>query len=124
MNAAKPYMGELLPGDERFIGPIVHGFQNKINRKNAIGAREICAKMKQAGMPLTEKRLRKVIHVIRVRGLVKCLIYGPKGYYISSSMNDGRRFTGEMRKKIKLMQDEEAAMTAQYNEYYSPQIFH
>ena len=117
-------MGELEPKDERFINLIVMGLKNKINTDRAIGARAICAKMKKAGYDITQSKLKQVMHVIRVRGWIKCLVHGPKGYYITASMKDGQRFTGDMRREIRLLQAEEKALTEQFNEYYSPGMFH
>ncbi len=124
MTSAKPYMGELKAGDERLIKPVVEGLKTKINKRKAIGLKTMCAKMTKAGYEITQSRLKQVIHVIRVRGLVKCLVDGPKGYYITASMRDGQRITSEMRRSIKLIQAEETALTEQFNEYYSPQLFH
>jgi len=117
-------MGELSPEDEKFIGPIVYGLRNKINRENSIGARKMCSSMKLAGYVIDAAKIREIIHVIRVRGLVKCLVHGPKGYYITASMQDGQRFTGQLRKHAERMDMEEKALTQQFNEYYSPGLFH
>lgn len=117
------YMGELEPEEERLIDPMVQGLKSKINRHSAIGSKKMCSLMKQAGYDITQLKLRQVIHVIRVRGLVKCLIHSPEGYYITASMRDGRRHTTEMRRKVKLLDLEEKALTEQFNEYYAPRMF-
>lgn len=118
------YMGALQPEDERYIAPMVAGLKDKINRQNAIGSKKICGKMKTAGYEISQEKIRQVIHVIRVRGLIKCLVHDSNGYYITASMRDGQRFTKEMRVWMELIEAEEKALTEQFNEYYSPQIFH
>jgi len=117
-------MGELNAKDEKLIRQMVRSLKDKVNRKNGVKIKFMCIKMKAAGYEVTQVKLRQVIHVIRVRGLVKCLIHGPEGYYISVSMRDGQRMTGDMRNRIRLLTAEEKALTEQFNEYYSPQMFH
>lgn len=117
-------MGELETEDEILIDKVVEGLKTKINRENGIGIKTMCGKMKAAGYDVTQAKLRQVIHVIRVRGLVKCLVRGPEGFYITASMSDGQRFTREMRRQLRLLTAEEKALTDQFNEYYSPQLFH
>ena len=67
-------MGDLSAADEHLIPIIVRGLKDKINPENAIGAKKIVGAMKSKGYDITIEKLRRIIHVIRVRGLITYLI--------------------------------------------------
>lgn len=117
------YMGELVPEDEKLIGPIVKGLKDKVNEQNAVGPKTISSKMKIVGYDISQEKLKQVMHVIRVRGLVKCLIDGPNGYYITAGLKEWTRYSLLMKGKIHRLEIEHKALSEQFKEYHSPRLF-
>ena len=73
------------------VPQVVEILINKIGKQNSITNDRIREIINQHKVILTNSRLRKIIHYIRIKGLVKCLIATNKGYYIS---NDVEEFMG------------------------------
>lgn len=73
------------------VPQVVEILINKIGKQNSITNDRIREIINQHKVILTNCRLRQIIHYIRIKGLVKCLIATNKGYYIS---NDVEEFMG------------------------------
>jgi len=73
------------------VPQVVEILINKIGKQNSITNDRIREIINQHKVILTNSRLRKIIHYIRIKGLVKCLIATNIGYYIS---NDVEEFMG------------------------------
>tara|TARA_R110002020_G_scaffold395633_1_gene605668 strand:- start:481 stop:867 length:387 start_codon:yes stop_codon:yes gene_type:complete len=67
---------------------IIKGLQNKIGNDKAVTNQYICDCLKEQQYKITNARLRKIIHNIRAKDLIPCLIATSKGYYISEDVNE------------------------------------
>lgn len=65
------------------VDNIVKGLGHRIGKNNAITSSRICDKMN-----LTAVRLRKIIHFIRINGLLFGLCSNSKGYYMASNLDE------------------------------------
>ena len=65
------------------VDTIVKGLGARIGKNNAITSSRICDKMN-----LTAVRLRKIIHFIRINGLLFGLCSNSKGYYMASNLDE------------------------------------
>ena len=62
---------------------IVKGIGSRTGKKNAVNSEKICKAMK-----ITPVRLRKIIHFIRINGLLYGLCSNSKGYYTAKGLNE------------------------------------
>ena len=70
------------------VPQVVEILKNKIGKQNSITNDKIREIINQHKAILTNSRLRQIIHYIRIKGLVKCLIATSKGYYISNNVEE------------------------------------
>jgi len=70
------------------VPQVVEILINKIGKQNSITNDRIREIINQHKVILTNSRLRQIIHYIRIKGLVKCLIATNKGYYISNDVEE------------------------------------
>jgi len=89
------------------------GLNRKIGKLNAITNKDICLSMKQAGYKLTDARLRKIIHHIRVNNLIPLLIATSKGYYISNDENEINQYIKSLSERINSIQEIKDALMHQ-----------
>lgn len=80
---------ELKNEEENVIVPMmVQGLKTKIGKENAITNKEMIAGLKKYGHKTNPARVRKMIHYIRINGLVERLVATSNGYYISNDKNE------------------------------------
>ncbi len=72
---------ELLP---RFI----EGFKKKIGPFNVISNAQIVINLKNDGYKISSVIVRKIIHHIRIKGLIENLIATSSGYYIARTVEE------------------------------------
>lgn len=70
------------------VPQVVEILINKIGKQNSITNDRIREIINQHKVILTNSRLRQIIHYIRIKGLVKCLLATNKGYYISNDVEE------------------------------------
>jgi hypothetical protein len=69
--------------------------------------------MKQAGYKLTDARLRKIIHHIRIKNIIPLLIATSKGYYISNDENEIELYIKSLNERINSIQEIKDALMYQ-----------
>jgi carbamoylphosphate synthase small subunit len=55
----------------------------------------------QTGVKVSGIHVRKMLHIIRTTGLVKCVVASQKGYYISNSSSEILTYLATLQKRIK-----------------------
>lgn len=80
---------------------VVKGLKNKIGKENAITNKVICEKLKNAGYKVSEPRLRKIIHHIRIEQLIVGLCCNSKGYYVTNSLEELGRYVESLAQRIR-----------------------
>lgn len=114
---------ELTDDEQAMVAPIVSGLRTKINKENAITNGEMCRSMRAHGYKITPVRMRKIIHHIRVNGLVKCLVSTSKGYYITGDIREGADYVKSLEQRIASIEQVRQALADQFGEYYAPPLF-
>ena len=79
---------ELTDYEMSILPIIVSGLETKVGKENAITNIEMVKAMKGAGHKLSPPRLRKIIHHIRITGLIERLVATSKGYYVSNDKEE------------------------------------
>lgn len=96
-------MGELVP-------VVVRGLAGKRGKENAITNKEICKRLKSYGYKISEPRLRKIIHHIRVEQLIVGLCCNSKGYYVTNCLQELGRYVESLAQRIRSQQRIHASM--------------
>ena len=82
------------------VDTIVKGLGARIGKNNAITSSRICDKMN-----LTAVRLRKIIHFIRISGLLFGLCSNSKGYYMASNLQEFEECIISLKQRIRSQVD-------------------
>ena len=83
----------LLPG-------MVKGLETKIGKENSITASKAIQKLRLNGYKVTPARFRKVVHHIRVNGLVPLLLATTKGYHVATSIHEAIDFVESLDQRM------------------------
>lgn len=95
---------------------LVKGLGLRRGEKNAITNGEMCEKLKDKGYPqISQPRIRKIIHHIRVQNLIPCLLSSSKGYYIETNPTDVRTYIESLRQRQSAINQIEVALENQLN---------
>ena len=83
---------------------VIKGLKSKYGKENAITNKKICEALKSKGYKVSEPRLRKVIHHIRVEQLIVGLCCNSKGYYVTDSIQELGRYVESLAQRIRSQQ--------------------
>ena len=61
-------------------------------KENAVTNWQIVEMLKDFGIKTNEVRIRKLIHVIHIEGLVKRLMATSKGYFVTTDINEYKKY--------------------------------
>lgn len=78
---------------------IVAGLETKNGKSKAVTSTYICKKIKERGEKINPARLRKIIHEIRITGLVENLIATSKGYYICTDKKEMQKYVDSLHQR-------------------------
>lgn len=81
---------------------VIRGLKTKVGEHNAITSTKMIKALRDRGHKLDGARLRKIIHVIRVKGLVPCLVASSKGYWIETSFEKLKEYKKSLKKRADL----------------------
>lgn len=101
----------------KLLPAIISGMKTKIGKQNAITATDAIKLMKQYGFKISGPRFRKVMHVIRVSGMVKGIVGTSQGYYIANSRDEWTKYLTSINERAKHIVSLQDALTSQYLEY-------
>lgn len=89
VNGFEEQTHELNDYERNTIVPLmVKGLETKIGKSNAITNKQMIVGLKRMGHTVNGAKVRKLIHHIRITGLVECLIATSKGYYITNDKKE------------------------------------
>lgn len=104
INNFEDYTQELTDYELTLVPIIVKGLSTKLGKHNAITNEVMTEKMKGAGHKVSTPRMRKIIHHIRVTGLVECLMATSKGYYISNDIEELKEYVNSLHQRADSIQ--------------------
>jgi len=110
INGFEYETGPLDDTELQMVAQFVKGFSGKIGADNAVTSDQIIFGMKARGYKITGARVRKIIHYIRIKGLVKNLVATSKGYYIETDPDKIKEYVNGLKQRA-------AAITAVANSY-------
>tara|TARA_R110000796_G_scaffold60332_1_gene139506 strand:+ start:14001 stop:14426 length:426 start_codon:yes stop_codon:yes gene_type:complete len=89
---------------ETLVPLVVLGLKNKIGKESAITNKAICEKLKLSNFKISEPRLRKIIHHIRIEQLIVGLCCNSKGYYVTDDLEELGRYVESLAQRIRSQQ--------------------
>ena len=98
---------------------ICRGMRTKRGIDNAIKSPGIVKALRSQGYKITDARLRKVLHVIRVSGMIKGIVASSKGYYIATKEDEYLNYIKSLKERIAHITSLRAAMIEQYSQEYA-----
>ena len=101
------------------VPQVVEILINKIGKQNSITNNRIREIINQHKVILTDSRLRKIIHYIRIKGLVKCLIATNKGYYISNDVEEFMSYIDSLTQRENSIRSIRYALLEQHVEVFN-----
>ena len=96
------------------VPQVVEILKNKIGKQNSITNDKIREIINQHKAILTNIRLRQIIHYIRIKGLVKCLLATNKGYYISNDVEEFMSYMDSLAQRERSILSIRWALSDQY----------
>lgn len=101
------------------VPQVVEILINKIGKQNSITNNRIREIINQHKVILTDSRVRKIIHYIRRKGLVKRLIATSKGYYISNDVEEFMSYIDSLTQRENSIRSIRYALLEQEGEVFN-----
>lgn len=78
---------------------LIKGFNNVLGRDNAITNSKIRAVLAKEKIEISDARIRKLIHYIRINGLIERLAATSSGYYIANNPGDYKLYIESLKQR-------------------------
>jgi len=101
----------------RLLPAIYEGMKTKIGKENAITNSEAVRKMKAHGLKITDARFRKILHVIRVSGMIEGIVGTSKGYYIARNRDEWVSYLKSINERLAHIQSLRDALADQFDNW-------
>jgi len=109
------YTAELSDYERDTLLPaVMRGMESKRGRENAISNKSAITKMKSVGYEITEPRFRKIMHVIRVSGMMPGIVADSNGYYIAVTNDEWEKYLDSIAERSKHIMSLRDALNDQY----------
>ena len=96
---------------------MVNSMKGHIGAGAAISSTEAIAKMKKHGMKITGPRFRKIMHVIRVSGMVPGIVGTSTGYFVANNYEEYGKYLTSINERLTHIQSLRDAITEQYDNF-------
>ena len=108
---------ELTEYERKILQPrIVKGLSVRIGKDKAITNSAMCKALSDKGYDISEPRLRKIIHSIRIQGLIPLLLSTSKGYFVADNDEQIKNWCESMQQRINSQAQILKAIKEQYGE--------
>ena len=82
------------------VVPMVYaGLKNKVGKEQAVSNSYMVDKLKEKGVTTSTRRIRKIIHFLRITGKIKGLIGSSKGYYITYNQEELQEYCKSLEER-------------------------
>lgn len=104
---------ELTEKELSLIPNIAKQLSVKIGKQNAVTNKDIRIAYEKVGIKITSSRVRKIIHYIRAKGIVKWLIASNKGYHVAESRAEVFKYVTGLHARARSITDIAAELLKQ-----------
>lgn len=117
------FTNELTAGEIKIAEIVAQALNKRVGKNKIVTNGQMCQGLKaNKGIKISEVRIRKIIHELRVKDKVKCLIATAKGYYICNDINELRQYVNSLQQRINSIEEIKTALSKQLNEFYQPSL--
>jgi len=103
---------------ENLLPRIYDGLKNRIGKAHAITSTKMVKVLRAEGFKsITDIRIRKVIHEIRVYHIIKRLVSSSKGYYVADSHKDLKDYITSRKQREFNQRTGTSALNEDYSEW-------
>lgn len=112
------YTKDLTEYERDILLPVViRGMEVRVGKENAITNAAAIAKLQSKGYVISDSRFRKLMHVIRVSGMLPGVVASSKGYYVANDDSDIQDYIESLADRIEHITALKDALIKQRNEY-------
>lgn len=101
---------DLINADHEVTQWIATRLTLRIGKDKAITNEKMCKSCKDHGYKITGPKMRKVLHFLRVNGIVKRLVSNSNGYYVADSITDIVEYILSLKQRISSITEVRDAM--------------
>jgi len=101
--------------EEKIAKWIIPRLKKSIGESRAVTNQKICTHLKKNGFSTSPPRVRKIIHNIRVKGLVPNLIATSRGYYVTADREELSSYVRSLQQRINSITEVRDALVQQLN---------
>ena len=102
---------------EQLLPIIVQGMKKKIGAANAIKNGTAIASLKNKGYKISDARFRKLMHIIRVSGMIEGIVATSNGYYIAQTEEEWSSYMKSITERIERIQSLANALGEQHEKW-------
>lgn len=118
------YTAELNDYENSTLLPaIYHGMITKLGREQAISSTEVIKAMKHHGYKITAPRFRKIMHIIRVSGMIPGILGTSSGYFIARTNDEYLDYLVSINQRLDHIKSLRDALTKQYADFKNRKDF-
>jgi hypothetical protein len=117
---------EFLPLSDReleLVPLFIKSLVTKVGRPLAVSESEIIDHLKDLNVKISVNSVRRIIHHVRIKGLVKRLIASPWGYYIEPDIGELSSYIKQLRQRREALDKVISILDGQLKEVCAPQLF-
>lgn len=117
------FTNELTVEEIKIAEIVANGLNKKVGKYRGVTNAQICkGLLNKKGIKISEVRIRKIIHELRAKHKVKCLVATSNGYYICYDINELRKYVNSLQQRINSIEEIKTALNKQLNEFYQPSL--
>lgn len=114
---------ELTSKEIKIAEIVAQALSKRIGKNKIVTNGQMCkGLLSKKGIKISEVRIRKIIHELRVKDKIKCLIATANGYYICNEIADLRVYVNSLQQRINSIEEIKTALNKQLNEFYQPSL--
>jgi len=102
---------------DTLLPAMVLGMESKIGKDLAIKNGTAISRMKKGGFKITEARFRKIMHIIRVSGMIQGIVATSEGYYIASTSEEWEDYIQSITERVKHIEALRDALIEQHQNW-------
>ena len=102
---------------EQILPRMIKGIRSNIGAGNPITNRAAIEAMRQRGLDISDSRFRKIMHVIRVSGMVEGIVANSNGYFIAETVEEWESYIKGLNERIRHITTMKRAIDNQFDNW-------
>ena len=98
---------------------VVQLLRGKVGKERAVKNKQLIKWLKSQDVKTNEVKIRKIIHIIHIEGLVKRLIATSRGYFVTTDINEYKKYIESREQRERNIHSATKACRQYLNEWQS-----